>query len=47
MKKKKNDFTLDLSDMLDLDFNISMKQLFGICPIELLALLVLEKRYKI
>lgn len=43
----KNDVILNLTEIFNLEFNLNMKELFGICPIELLSLLILEGKNKI
>jgi len=37
---------ITLDDFLDLKFNTAMKRLFGICPIELLVILIYSKNCK-
>jgi len=33
-----------MNDLLNLEFNVSMKKMFGICPIELIHFIISEKK---
>ncbi len=38
---------LTLEELLDLDLNISLKKLFGVCPIELTYFIIISKGARI